>query len=150
MSETGARKLAVMVITLILLAAGVSQADTDCSSKCARQCSYSLFPTTCLQGCFKKCKHSFSVALFGIGCTFGCTNSKCAHLGSGIWSLSLSLYIIMCVWINLKKHCEKLILFLGEHRLVFRKINHPYWIIWTPIYYANKSFSLYWQCGRCW
>ena len=67
-----------------------------------------------------------------------------------VYDLSLSLYILMCVWTNLKKHCEKLILFLGEHRLVFRKINHPYWIIWTPIYYANKSFSLYWQCGRYW
>ncbi|KAL6334943.1 hypothetical protein AAG906_023748 [Vitis piasezkii] len=89
MSETGARKLAVMVITLILLAAAVAQADTDCSSKCARQCSYSLFPTTCLQGCFKKCKHSFSVALFGIGCTFGCTNSKCAHLGS-VWQMLIN------------------------------------------------------------
>ena len=34
MGENGARRLAVTVMTLVLLAAAVAQADTDCSRKC--------------------------------------------------------------------------------------------------------------------
>ncbi|KAL6334882.1 hypothetical protein AAG906_023687 [Vitis piasezkii] len=82
MGENGARRLAVMVMTLVLLAAAVAQADTDCSRKCVRQCRDSLFPTICRQGCLKKCKHSFSDPHFG--CTLGCTYSKCTNLGFGI------------------------------------------------------------------
>ncbi|RVW88011.1 hypothetical protein CK203_033944 [Vitis vinifera] len=82
MGENGARRLAVMVITLILLAAAVARADTDCGAICARQCRDSLFRKVCLQNCLKKCKPSFSDAHFG--CTLGCTKSKCTNLGSGV------------------------------------------------------------------
>ena len=93
MGENGVRRLAVMVMTLILLAAAVAQADTDCSRKCVRQCRDSLFPTICRQGCLKKCKHSFSAVHL-------VAHNQSAPTLALVYDLTLSHYIYPHVCVN--------------------------------------------------
>ena len=72
------------IIMLMLFAATVAVAeeaevDTDCGSKCARDCRNSLFRDVCTEKCLKKCELPFFSS-----CTLDCTNSKCTNLESGI------------------------------------------------------------------